>query len=106
MTARYSRDLEGEFCVRSWGEDPVKLLSSQWEQGGGRVGARELLGDASPHVTKSCRATQPAVQSSHPSGYQLPAALRRQAGIGPRKSGAGKGSGRAGPRVAAAPQPQ
>ena len=29
-----------------------------------------------PHVTASCRATQPLVQSSFLSGYQLPAALR------------------------------
>ncbi|XP_017899778.1 PREDICTED: protein BEX3 isoform X1 [Capra hircus] len=28
------------------------------------------------HVTASCRATQPSVQSSLPSGYQLPAPLR------------------------------
>uniref|UniRef100_A0A3Q2II13 Brain expressed X-linked 3 n=3 Tax=Equus TaxID=9789 RepID=A0A3Q2II13_HORSE len=41
-----------------------------------------------PHVTGSCRATQPSEQSSLPSGYQLPAALRTAGWHRARGSGA------------------
>ncbi|XP_078220419.1 uncharacterized protein LOC144581251 [Callithrix jacchus] len=41
------------------------------------VGRRESsVVTRGPHVTRSCRKTQPSVQSSLASGYQLPAALR------------------------------
>ncbi|KAJ8795460.1 hypothetical protein J1605_002834 [Eschrichtius robustus] len=48
----------------------------------------------SPHVTASCRATQPLVQSSLVSGYQLPAALRTAGwhrALGKRSRSAGLG---------------
>uniref|UniRef100_A0A096MLW9 Uncharacterized protein n=1 Tax=Papio anubis TaxID=9555 RepID=A0A096MLW9_PAPAN len=56
-------------CIWRWGGRGGSCCTGRPSWGASSVVTR------GPHVTQSCRATQPSVQSSLASGYQLPAAL-------------------------------
>lgn len=70
----------GGVLVRADGGPVDCLPTSGGLWGGGRAMT------CGPHVTWSCRATQPWVQSSLASGYQLPAALRGGLASGPGRA--------------------